>query len=360
MRLRRVTTVTIASLLPALLWSGVPAGAAQAATTTQVGCGQTITTSTTLTADVGPCPDNGIIVGANDITLNLAGHHVFGTPKPGDGAGVLLIDRQGVTVENGTVSAFDAGVVITNGGDNVVSRITAEDNIGSSGNPNVPDTELGDGILLEGTSGNKVTDNVARDNGPFSGIGLISQSDSDHTFSSAPTADNEVAHNVVTDNVACRFGPFCDNDGIRLEPGVGPNNAVLSNLVERNGLDGISLFADADHNTVQADTVAANGFHGAVPGDGIRVFSSYDLISGNVVGGNAAGGVSVGRRPISPPGSLPPNSVTGNPRGMNNRLVRNVASGNRIVDLYDSNPGCDNNIWRGNVGPVATPPCTLL
>lgn len=262
-------------------------------------------------------------------------------------------------MENGTVSAFDAGVVITNGNGNIVTRITAENNIGSSGNPNVPDTELGDGILLEGTSGNRVTGNTARGNGPFSGIGLISQSDSDHTFSTAPTTDNQVSHNFVIDNVACRFGQFCDNDGIRLEPGVGPNNVVASNIVERNGLNGISLFADADHNTVQSNTVSANGFHGAVPGDGIRVFSSFDLISGNTVGSNAAGGVSVGRRPISPPGSLPPNSVTGNPRGMDNHLVQNLASSNGIVDLYDSNPGCDNNIWRGNVGTVATPPCTL-
>src|SRR5215210_9323889 len=49
-----------------------------------VGCGSLITTDTTLDSDVGPCVGDGLIVAADDITLDLGGHTVSGT---GTGAG---------------------------------------------------------------------------------------------------------------------------------------------------------------------------------------------------------------------------------------------------------------------------------
>ena len=38
-----------------------------------------------------------------------------------------------------------------------------------------------------------------------------------------------------------------------------------------NGLDGISLFGFTTRNLVSGNNVSANGYRGAVPGDGIRV-----------------------------------------------------------------------------------------
>ena len=335
-------------------------GGITAAHATTLTCGQVVTTNVTLTADLGPCSNNGIVVGADNIVVNLGGHHVFGTPQPGDGAGVLVPAHFGVTVMNGTVTDFDGGVVIANGGSNRVTGITARNNVGSSSNSVIPDTLYGDGILVEGSSNNVISGNTTAANGPFSGIALISRSDSDHAFTSAPTANNTVKGNTVADNTACRQSshPGCDNDGIRLEPGVGPGNTVIGNQVSNSGLDGIALFADTDHNTVQGNYVTGNGFHGAVPGDGVRIFGSFNQITGNTAIGNAAGGVTVGRRPISPPGSLPP-SATGNPRGMDNTLIGNYATGSNAKDLYDSNPNCDNNVWRGNYGIKVAPACTL-
>ncbi len=117
------------------------------------------------------------------------------------------------------------------------------------------------------------------------------------------------------------------------------------------------MFADTDHNVVQGNKVDRNGFHGAVLGDGIRVFGSANTILGNTATNNAAGGVSVGGRPSSAPGSLPP-SQTGNPRGENNQLTANNATGNGRYDLYDSNLNCDSNVWKGNFGVTFAPPCT--
>ena len=97
---------------PRTVHVSVGIGSAQAAPLT---CGSVVTSSTTLTADIGPCADNGIVVGADNITLDLGGHHVFGTPQPGDGAGVLVQGRHQVTVVDGTVTDFDAGVVMSGG-----------------------------------------------------------------------------------------------------------------------------------------------------------------------------------------------------------------------------------------------------
>ena len=43
-----------------------------------VGCGDTITTDTTLDSDLVNCPNNGIIIGADNITLDLNGHTIDG------------------------------------------------------------------------------------------------------------------------------------------------------------------------------------------------------------------------------------------------------------------------------------------
>lgn len=332
-------------------------------------CGQTITQSTTLTADVGPCPNNGIIVGADNITLDLGGFRVFGTGLTGDGAGVLVKDRRGVTVTRGTVSNFDGGVVILAGGGNTVSRVTAIDNIGAStGHQGIARTLYADGILVQGSSDNKVLNNRAVNNGWSSGIGLI-PGDGDHpAIPPALTNNNLVEGNTVFNNVACRAGPFCDNDGIRVEPRAGsgcltgpvicpgPGNRIIGNTVYANGLDGISLFGFTTANVVADNIVYANGFNGAVAGDGIRVFGSGNHILRNSSDGNFASGISVARRAPSV-GSFPGT----NPNGRNNVITGNRARGNRSLDLWDSNrnPDCDNNIWKGNVGGTALPACTL-
>jgi hypothetical protein len=85
----------------------------------QVKCGDTITTDTTLHADLVNCPNNGIVIGADHITLNLNGHRV-----DGDGAlvhncpsgedcdvGIDNPGHDGVTVKGGAVRQFGVGVL---------------------------------------------------------------------------------------------------------------------------------------------------------------------------------------------------------------------------------------------------------
>lgn len=333
-----------------------------------VSCGETITQSTKLLADVGPCANNGIIVGADYITLNLNGYRVFGTGLTGDGAGVLVKFRTGVTVTLGKVTDFDGGVVVLGGGGNTVSYVEARDNIGASaGHAGAAITQYADGILIQGSVNNKVLYNTVDNNGWSSGIGLI-PGDSDHpAIPRAVVTGNLVQGNTVTNSQACRIGPFCDNDGIRVEPWAGssclsgpvicpgPGNRIVGNTVINSSLDGISLFGFTTNNLVADNVVKDNGYTGAAPGDGIRVFGSGNNIIHNQVDHNRSGGVSVGRRTGSP-GSFP----ASNPNGRNNTLTLNSAQNNAQFDLWDSNrnPDCDNNAWRGNVGGTAAPACT--
>jgi parallel beta-helix repeat protein len=82
-----------------------------------VACGDTITSDTTLNSDLMDCPNNGIIIGADDITLDLNGHLVDGDGQPFDcpegefcDAGVLTDGHNGVRVVNGSVREFGTGV----------------------------------------------------------------------------------------------------------------------------------------------------------------------------------------------------------------------------------------------------------
>lgn len=340
---------------------------------TAVACGQTITVSTTLTADLGPCPNHGIIIGADGITLDLGGHRVFGTSEPGDGAGVLVPGHTGVTVRNGTVEAFDGGVVIQGGGGNTVSGINALRNKGFG-------AQFGDGIAIESSSDNRIVNNQTVDNGPYSGIGVYSLVDSDHPRPfSGPSQRNLIDGNRVMNNNIGRNNTLgsTDNDGIRIEPLFtcpstntecagppgGAANVISNNEVSGSGLDGIAIFGRSPDNVIRNNRVTRNGYFRSTArrGDGIIVFnrSNRTVIENNYVAYNGDNGIRI-RGPLGT-----------NPGALNNRITGNVSFGNAVFptinspafgsaayDLHDQNPNCDANVWFGNRYRTAFPPCT--
>jgi Right handed beta helix region len=74
---------------------------------THVSCGETITTDTTLDSDLIDCPGNGIVIGADNITLDLSGRTIDGT---GLGDGVANVAYIGATIQGGTIQGFGVGV----------------------------------------------------------------------------------------------------------------------------------------------------------------------------------------------------------------------------------------------------------
>jgi len=310
-----------------------------------------ITEDTVLDGDL-LCPEGpGVVVTGDGLTLDLGGHRVSGDPDTtGMGAGILLRGVSNVTVRNGTVEHFDAGVVIDGGSDNVIEGLIVQDNFGN------PDSELGDGIVINGSRGNRVQANVVQRNGPFSGISLGPQAQ-----------DNEIRDNTVSDNNASQAGPDGAGGqtmGIRIEGPAANHNRVVGNVVTGSGADGIVVLSTCDnpddeppcqgtppngHNEIAHNTANANGTSGR--GSGIRVFCMPmpvapvgTSIHDNVADDNAWYGIA----------------LDGAPRGSaGNEAVANRAHGNGKFDGSDGAlmPPCGANAWNANDFGSVNQPC---
>ena len=348
------------------LWCGVsPVGTATAA---HISCGQTITQNTVLDADIGPCPNNlahGIVIGADNITLDLNGHTISGTSNLiNDGAGVYVFRRTGVTVKNGTIRNFDCGVAIEGGSGNTVTGIRAQDNIGAVGA-----SRCGEGIAILSSQNNRIVANQIVHNGPFGGVGIYTVVNSEHNrTTSGVSRGNVVDSNQITDNNLPRSAQINDSDGVRVET-QSVFNVVTNNSITGSGLDGIAFFSFAPDNTAMYNTIQNNGFLNPFRrrGDGIRVFGGANrtTLVGNRITGNAANGIIFhgvfdtpsGPRPAATDSTATNNFVVGNavlPPIEESQL------GGPVFDLNDGNPNCDNNTWRGNIYRTANPPCTTI
>lgn len=310
------------------------------------GCGMVITQSVTLTADIGPCGKGGIVIAADNISVDLGGHAIFGTSKSGDGAGVLL---EGVTtsrVLNGTVRGFDAGVAIVGGSGHIVSRLSIRDNVG---NLKGSRPAYGDGVVIVSSGGNWIFANEIFGNGPYGGISVIGTA-------TGPAESNLIDRNRVVDNDIAR-AETNEDTGIRIE---GPNalgNWIKGNKVLGNGFDGIAVVgttgtSPAEFGTfIQDNVVTGNGFHNADnrKGDGIVLLESSDasLVSGNEVMANAANGIRV----LSQTNRILGNDVLGN------GLYPGQLTG--VYDLQDENADCGDTEWASNLFEHANLSCIL-
>jgi hypothetical protein len=92
----------------------------------QPACGDTITTNTTLTADLdcSATDIDGLIVGADGIILNLNGHTITGFTGADARSGVFVADDSHVTVKNGTIENFHYGIVVEPGDDTILRNLT--------------------------------------------------------------------------------------------------------------------------------------------------------------------------------------------------------------------------------------------
>jgi hypothetical protein len=114
-------TVALGAVIFALAGAGLlTLGRGSQALASHVGCGDTITTDTTLDSDLVDCPNNGIVIGADGVTLDLNGHLIDGDGTPFAGCpqnvicdgGVVNDGHDGVTVRDGSVREFGVGVFV--------------------------------------------------------------------------------------------------------------------------------------------------------------------------------------------------------------------------------------------------------
>jgi hypothetical protein len=96
--MRKLLGPFLAAALAAAMLLPLSAGQALAS---NVHCGDVITHDTKLDSDL-TCPGDGLVIGADGITLDLGGHTLTGTGQ--DTKGVSNPGYDGVTIENGVVS----------------------------------------------------------------------------------------------------------------------------------------------------------------------------------------------------------------------------------------------------------------
>lgn len=350
-------------------------------------CGGIITRDTMLQSDIRDCPGDGLRVRGNNITINLNGHTVAGIGAQGNfSVGIRVKERQGVTVTNGTVTGFDAGVAVIGGSGNTFSRLDVHDNIG----PPSLSAKFGEGFFLMSTANNLITNSHVAHNGPFDGIGIYG-ADPLKTGLPGPdpaTTGNKIMNNVIEDNnlPVMFFGNLSYLDsGISLGAGFtgGSRTKIANNVIRRNVLNGITACSENGNPCITTDNVIVNNeisengqsaLTGPAPDtSGININNiihiphadfhtdtfypaTNDLVQGNLVHDNLGTGIVVGSG--------------------NNRIINNVAFGNGLqnfdgatgpLDLRDQSfgnsgggfptEGCGTNIWRGNTG-VGFPACT--
>lgn len=265
------------------------AGLASAQVLPNVLCGQvlaTANTTVTLSGPVGPCDGDGITIAADNVTLDLNGHDVFGlqgAPQlTGEGVGILFDNVNGSTVRDSTAGGsevrwFDAGVVIQGGGANTVEDVKGI-------NENQGETSTfgvglgGDGVGIWSSDGNTISGNDLHDNGPWSGIGVYS------------SHNNTVEDNTLTDH-DYQVEPVFANQNIGIRVGAFSNtNTFDGNSVSGSALDGITVFTGSSDNTFTGNTLHSN------TRDGIRLFfgaHDNDVITGNVAHSNGNDGIYV-------------------------------------------------------------------
>ena len=285
-------------LIAVLAVCGVTAAAGQSPPA-GLECGDTITADTTLNQDLTGCPSNGIIVGADDITLDLNGHTISGDGKPVRRCprrqpcdmGVFNDRHDGVTVRNGSLRGFAVGVLI--GG------VRGNRLVGLSSSHNQYF-----GFVIADSSRSVIRDSSATDNPRPDGDGL-------GVF---------MSHDLrIVNNSFRRNGQI----GIHIENSTG--NLIKGNEFVRNGDFGV--FVQADGNQVRGNHCVRNGT-GILVGPGSR-----NVIAGNRVSGGGEG-IAI-------------------EKGRGNVVARNVVVGVRHsgIRLGVENPsiGSTRTVVRGNL-----------
>ncbi|MDQ6613469.1 MAG: right-handed parallel beta-helix repeat-containing protein [Actinomycetota bacterium] len=393
-----------------LAGTGIATVPGQASAVTTVGCGAVILASVTLTADIGPCATgNGINIGKSGITLSLAGHTITGnnTGNKTDNPqlGVNLMNVKNVTVQNGTITGFDAGVSITGGGGNTIQGLVVKNNIAhvlltggvDPKNPEATHCDFGDGITTDNSNSNLIQFNEAFNNGPFSGISLVDASGYNKVLNNN-AHDNNVSNIMPDGFTSGPCGPFGavlvgqgrahQDVGIRVEGPGATHNTVGENRATNNQLEGIAVHGNTCHppnpnfppglpndsNLIRGNTVTGNGFVDTSDGigilsqgpSGIVCVANNNTITGNTSNGNGGNGIFVGGR-NSTGNQVLQNTANGNGvdgihlnSGAHNASIkRNKASGNGRYDGFDGNlmPPCDANVWFLNTFAVVNQPC---
>src|SRR5436190_17578311 len=223
------------ALILVLVVVGLIAFGRSSAQAAAVNCGDTITTDTTLHQDLVDCPNNGIIIGADNVTLDLNSHLV-----DGDGTEFAGCDPNAAICDSGVVNDGHDGVTVMHG------RVR----------------EFGVGVLLGTTTPGRVRHNRLLD--------ISSSKNLSFGFEVASTARSVVRESSGSNNVAPEgdgmglfdahhvrvlHNSFRHNPGPGIHIGDSTENLIKRNVISRNAP---GILMEADRNEVRRNRFARN------------------------------------------------------------------------------------------------------
>lgn len=267
----------------------------------QIRCGERITKDTTLTKDLKNCPDKGLVIAADHVTLDLNGHTVDGDNKLTDpcqaacDVGVWVRGKHGVTVTGGRVTQFGIGVFLLNDRRNRVRGVASVRNhfnglllvsskhdrvTGSRTNFNgldvdFPGTAIFDskrlrmrnntsshnadlGFFVQGTDRSRFMGNNLNHNPED---GAIIDGNQNEIRRNRGGLDLTGSHNVVKRNVVDASGCF-DQCGTGLGLESGHANLITANKVRDTSGSGIRLKSFVKSQKLKDNIVRRNHVHG--------------------------------------------------------------------------------------------------
>ena len=217
-------TVTPESETPATAQATSPVSAS-------VSCGEVIKQSVKLTSNLD-CKTDGIIIGADGITVDLNGHKITGPGVETSKVALMLSDKDNVNIVGpGIVENFQAGALNTGGQDNKISAVTfTGDQIGVF-NTGAARTTIEDntffsnniGVASHSSTGTHLITNLFKSN-DLAGVTFVN------------SAANEVSFNTIQGSVSGLFFDGQSSDNI-----VNANNILDNKGVDINNANGLPL-----------------------------------------------------------------------------------------------------------------------
>jgi parallel beta-helix repeat protein len=324
----------------------VPVTGAHAKKAVAVSCGETITADTKLANDLTDCPGDGIVIGADDIRLDLNAHTVDGDDDrfgSADSGIDNTAGHEGVTIKGGSIREFVEGVEVDGARDNIVRDLATSRNshagifVSESTDVRVKKNSVFTniaGIVVADASDVRVEHNTVSDSVFGAAIPVFR---SDHVLVADNSATGSAASGVFlndSENSRVERNDVSGNEtGIFLDEG-SAGNVLVGNDAIGNTFDGVVLEVGTHDNLVTNNLLRANGFSGVfvVGSDDNRIENNSVIANGE----GSVGGIHLFVPPEEPGLTSNDNVIS------NNRLVATDGDG-VLVDA-----GQSGNVIEGN------------
>jgi parallel beta-helix repeat protein len=217
-------------------------------------CGDTLVESHYFYYSLDDCPGHGIIIGADDLTLECyqASFSYIDGDQTTSNYGIYNSGYDNFQLINCTIKEFNRGVLIENAENNIIRNNVIEDSTNSGIRIRYSDeifieenllTNNGLGMTYWGTGGMNILDNEISYNGD-QGIG--NGWDDENDFSYKTINGNNIHHNTGagistgSDNLTVIGNHIHNNGASGLNPIYSVNILVENNIVHDNGYTGIN------------------------------------------------------------------------------------------------------------------------